>query len=255
MSAAGNPRMDHYDWAGGRETVLRFGPDRGPTVVVALPLLEEANRTRALMVAVLRMLAARGAVGALPELPGMGESLVATENMRLADLRAAFAAAAVHVGDDVRPIAIRSGALFSSVTPDLIRGPASLRDGAKDSGTPAQACPELRRRGRGDESRWHLSPQAGGEVLREWRRLQKTGDGHTVAGNRVASVLWDELATATVPAPARTVRLDSARGRPILSCTPRRRGAARSRMAARRSPPCSPTTSRHGSPVAPTDRL
>ena len=53
------PRFDRYDWAGGRETMLRFGPDAGPLVVAVLPLFEEANRTRAFLVAMLRALAGR----------------------------------------------------------------------------------------------------------------------------------------------------------------------------------------------------
>lgn len=40
--------------------MLRFGPAAGPVVVVALPLFEEANRTRAFAVAILRALAERG---------------------------------------------------------------------------------------------------------------------------------------------------------------------------------------------------
>jgi thioredoxin reductase len=38
--------IDRYDWAGGSEAMLRFGPATGPIVVLALPLFEEANRTR-----------------------------------------------------------------------------------------------------------------------------------------------------------------------------------------------------------------
>ncbi len=45
------PRIDHYDWSGGREALLRFGPDTGPVVILALPLFEEANRTRTFAVA------------------------------------------------------------------------------------------------------------------------------------------------------------------------------------------------------------
>ena len=48
------PRFDRYEWAGGREAMLRFGPDAGPLVVAVLPLFEEANppgapRTRAIV--------------------------------------------------------------------------------------------------------------------------------------------------------------------------------------------------------------
>ncbi len=158
--------------------MLRFGPeDAATTVIVALPLLEEANRTRALAAAMLRRLAARGLAGALPELPGTGESAGPTEAMRLANLRAAFAAAGERIGGDVVIIAFRSGALL--VTPDVI----------EDNG-----------------GGWMLSPQSGAEVVREWRRLRDAGDGVTVAGNRIASALWKDLDDAAPP-PARVVRL------------------------------------------------
>ncbi len=39
--------------------MLRFGPADGLVVVAALPLFEEANRTRAFMVTILRALAER----------------------------------------------------------------------------------------------------------------------------------------------------------------------------------------------------
>jgi HAD superfamily hydrolase (TIGR01509 family) len=40
--------------------MLRFGPAEGPLVVLAMPLFEEANRTRAFAVTLLRALAAAG---------------------------------------------------------------------------------------------------------------------------------------------------------------------------------------------------
>ena len=61
--------IGHYDWAGGREALWRFGPDTGLVVVAALPLFEEANRTRTFVVTVMRMLAKRGIAGVLPDLP------------------------------------------------------------------------------------------------------------------------------------------------------------------------------------------
>ena len=66
------PRIDHYDWSGGREALLRFGPDTGPVVILALPLFEEANRTRTFAVGLLRRLAERGIAGLLPDVPGQG---------------------------------------------------------------------------------------------------------------------------------------------------------------------------------------
>ncbi len=68
--------IDHYDWPGGREAMLRFGPTNGPVMIVAPPLFEEANRTRAFVVTILRALAERGIASALPDLPGTGESLL-----------------------------------------------------------------------------------------------------------------------------------------------------------------------------------
>lgn len=205
MSRAGTPRIDHYDWVGGREAMLRFGPAHGPTAVVALPLLEEANRTRAFACGILRALAVRGIAGVLPEMPGTSESLVATTALHLADLRAAFAAAIAACAGPVFAVGIRSGALYSSVTPDpsaklrkgLIRAPAASPT-LEESGDPAQ--------GGGDGWRWQLSPQTGAELIREWRRLRDAGDGVTVAGNRVAEMLWNELTNAEAP-PARVVRL------------------------------------------------
>ncbi|HEU0043598.1 hypothetical protein [Sphingomonas sp.] len=137
MSAG--PRIDSYQWSGGREAMLRFGPESGPMVVAALPLLEEANRTRAFVVTILRLLAEEGIGGVLPDLPGTGESLVPTERMRLPDLRAAFAAAAHAAGEGVFGVAVRSGALLDADA-DLL-------------------------------GRWCLSPQSGKELLREWRRV------------------------------------------------------------------------------------
>ena len=51
--------IDHYDWVGGREAMMRFGPATGPVVVAVLPLFEEANRTRTFLSGVLRRLAER----------------------------------------------------------------------------------------------------------------------------------------------------------------------------------------------------
>ena len=166
--------IEHYDWAGGREAMLRFGPDRGPVVLAALPLFEEANRTRTFVVTMLRRLAELGIAGALPDLPGQGESLVRTADLRLADLRSAFAAAARSAGPQPLAIAVRSGA--------LIDGAAELA------------------------GRWHFAPQSGAELRRELGRVREAGGGRDFAGNEVSDALLAELEGA-MPEPARTVRL------------------------------------------------
>lgn len=167
--------IDHYDWAGGREAMLRFGPDSGPVVAAALPLFEEANRTRTFMVTILRLLAERGIASALPDLPGQGESLVPTETVALANLRSAFAAAARAAGGPVYSVAIRSGALLDT--------------GATLAG------------------RWHLAPQTGPELLRELHRVRQAGGGEDFGGNRLSAAFQTELDNAA-PEAARTVRID-----------------------------------------------
>lgn len=163
--------IDWYDWPGGREAMIRLGPDHGPVVVVVLPLFEEANRTRTFAVTMMRALAVRGVASALPDLPGTGDSLVATEAATLADWQSALSAAAASVGARAS-VAIRSGALL---------------DGAI-------------------ANRWHLAPQNGAALVRELDRL-RAADGR-IAGNRVDPGVIDALSLAA-PAAARTVRLES----------------------------------------------
>lgn len=154
--------------------MLRFGPDTGPVVVAALPLFEEANRTRAFVVTILRALAERGIASALPELPGQGESLVPTEAATLASLRAGFTAACMRF-DRAYAFAVRSGALLD---------------------THAQLA-----------GRCHLVPTTGAELTRELVRLRALNDGNNYAGNLLSRELLVELETA-MPAPARTIRFE-----------------------------------------------
>jgi hypothetical protein len=169
--------IDHYDWAGGREAMLRFGPDTGPVVIAALPLFEEANRTRAFVVTILRGLAERGIAGALPDLPGQGESLIPTDAVRIGDLRDAFAAATRHAGSRAYALGLRSGALLD-----------------------ATALPN---------ARWHLAPSTGVDLLRELERLRQAGGGDDYGGNRISPVLLGELQRAGIAAQSRTIRLES----------------------------------------------
>lgn len=173
--------------------MLRFGPDTGPVVVVALPLFEEANRTRAFAVTILRALAERGIAGALPDLPGQGESLLPTHETDLAKLRAGFAAAVASLTGPIFTLALRSGALLDS-----------------DAAVTA---------------RTHLSPMTGADLRRELVRARQASaresgepfnpasldtatDAVELAGNLVSPTLLAQLTDAT-PSPdrTRTVRL------------------------------------------------
>ncbi|MET0308513.1 MAG: hypothetical protein ABW023_07385 [Sphingomonas sp.] len=168
--------IEPYDWAGGREAMLRFGPTTGPVIVAALPLFEEANRTRGFLVTILRALADRGIGSVLPDLPGTGDSLVPTERLRIANLRSAFAAAARTAGRRAYAVSIRSGALLDGTV--LV------------------------------SSRWHFAPQTGPELLRELHRIRQAGGGADFAGNRLSPEFLAELDDSDLEK-ARTVRLDS----------------------------------------------
>jgi hypothetical protein len=175
--------------------MLRFGPGTGPVVVVALPLFEEANRTRAFAVTILRALADRGIAGVIPDLPGQGESLLPTHEATLAGLSEAFAAAVSSLGRSAYSLAIRSGTLLD--------GSALV------------------------VARYHLSPATGSDLRRELVRARQASaresgepfdpasidtatDPVELAGNRIAPQLLAELTTATPATTAvRTVRLET----------------------------------------------
>jgi hypothetical protein len=187
--------IGHYDWAGGREAMLRFGPTDGPVVVAALPLFEEANRTRAFTVTLLRLLAGRGIAGALPDLPGQGESLVPTQKTSILKMRDAFNFACDTFDREGRPcyaLAIRSGALLDTLAP--VAG------------------------------RWHFAPMLGDKLLRELKRAAIAADPQRndldslvfggdapidIAGNLLSPALLAELPTARPAPDARIVRLAS----------------------------------------------
>lgn len=165
--------IGHYDWAGGREAMLRFGPVDRPVVVFAQPLFEEANRTRTLIVTMARGLARRGIASVLPDLPGTGESLTPVYAVRLADWRAAF-----ETFGHIHAVSLRGGA--------LVPGAVAA-------------------------SHWQLAPLDGPAQLRELERLRTAGDGATIAGNEVSDAFLTELAEAhsTPHVATRVVRLES----------------------------------------------
>ncbi len=173
-------------------------PADGPVVVAVLPLFEEANRTRAVTVAILRALGDRGIAGALPDLPGTGESLVALADTSLADWRSAFAAAVASLGQPVHAMTARGGA--------LVEAEADLA------------------------SRWHLTPVAGEDLVRDLFRMRAIADPGAprdfdplapspegppveLAGNLISRQMLCELIAAT-PARDRGDARRAARRRP-----------------------------------------
>lgn len=161
--------------------MIRFGPATGPVVVAVLPLLEEANRTRTFVSGMLRRLAARDIAGALPDLPGQGESLVPTQNAMLAGWRTALASAATAAAGE-RPVHILS-----------FRGGALLDHDVKAA------------------SRWQLAPAKGEALVRELLRTSAAagarididlgnyndeGGPVTIAGNALSRTLLRDLNAA-----------------------------------------------------------
>ncbi|OYY66215.1 hypothetical protein [Sphingomonas sp. 28-62-11] len=184
--------IDHYDWAGGREAMLRFGPADGPVVVMLPALFEEHNRTRAFAVTICRGLADHGVASLLPDLPGQGESVVPTEDAMLDHWQMALQGllAAQSPASRVILASIRGGAVVNSAT--------------------------------GLSGVWRLSPVTGQAVLRDLMRTRAVAgdyvgglDYHPVeaAGNVIGRAMINALEAADdVPipsAPLRTVRLDS----------------------------------------------
>jgi hypothetical protein len=174
--------------------MLRFGSADGPVVVAAPALFEEGNRTRAFLVRILRLLAERGVASALPDLPGQSESLVPTSQARLADWRAAFAAAVRAQRRPAFVLALRGGALVDGDTEPVARFHVAPSTGAslmRDLIRVAQA-------GAREEGR-----------LFDPAELDRSGPPLLMAGNLFDRALLAELRAAE-PSPAdRTVRLTS----------------------------------------------
>lgn len=159
--------------------MLRLGPDSGPTILAAPALFEEANRTRTMLLDVLRRLAGRGFACALPDLPGQGESLLPSAAANLTSWRHAFAAAASSLPGPVHVVAIRGGALVD---------------------TDAAVA-----------SRWHLAPVTGADLVRELRRIQHAAGSDDYSGNTIPdpAIALLEGATPAATRAVRVVRLDT----------------------------------------------
>jgi pimeloyl-ACP methyl ester carboxylesterase len=159
---------------------MRIGPADGRPILFLPPLLEEMNRTRALIAAVMRRLAASGFCCSLPDLPGTGESETPLEAVIWDDWRAAAASAAAESGPRTILVAIRGGCLLDDV--------------------PAAA-------------RWRLAPVDGASLVRDLERSGLVAGGGS-AGYAPSPSLLEPLRAATCAsaAPLRTVRLASDRG-------------------------------------------
>ncbi len=167
--------------------MLSFGPDGKNPIVVLAPLFEEANRLRHFIVEMMRMLATEGIATCLPDLPGQGDSMVPSEDARVADWHEAIAALSPRA-----TIAFRGGALLDAHAVD----------------------------------RWRFAPETGARLLRDMVRStaltsgEKAGElaaraAHEtvmLAGNALSPELYATLERAVPEAVARTLRLDDDAG-------------------------------------------
>jgi hypothetical protein len=104
----------YYDFAEHSEYCLSYG-DTSATrkILIVPPLFDEMNRTRCMLVSVMRELAGRGVGSYLPDLPGCNESLADIANQTLGSWQSAVAAAARAFGA-THIASIRGGALIDS---------------------------------------------------------------------------------------------------------------------------------------------
>lgn len=182
MNDAGGLGYETYSFAGNDEWLMRIGDPGGPPILFLPPLLEEMNRTRALIAGTMRGLAAWGFGCWLLDLPGAGESGRPLGTCGWEDWTGAAAAALGRVAD------------LAGSPPAL----ASVRGGCLLDGMAEAAC------------RWRLAPVAGASLVRDLDRAAQIGGGAN-GGYPLSEELRAGLAGAR-PAEAdrlRTVRLES----------------------------------------------
>ena len=180
----GGLAFETFPGKAGPEWLMRIGEAEAPAILFVPPLFEEMNRTRALIAAVMRALAARGHGCWLPDVMGTGESEAPLAGASWDDWRHDVTSAAAYVEREAG-----TAPLVASV-----RGGGLVDDGAAAIGW------------------WRLAPVAGASLARDMVRAGLAGVEW--AGYAPSAELRGRLEDA-VPvdqAPLRTVRLASDAG-------------------------------------------
>ncbi|MGE0179269.1 MAG: hypothetical protein AB7O91_05565 [Sphingomonas sp.] len=178
----GGIAFETFPGQAGPEWMMRIGPAEAPPILFVPPLFEEMNRTRALVAAVMRLMAALGHGCWLPDLSGTGESLRALGEIRWNDWRHDVTSAARYVTQKAgEPIVA------------ALRGGALLDDAAAARGW------------------WRFAPADGASLTRDMVRAGLAGVEW--AGYAPSADLKADLAAAMPAplAPLRTVRLTTDR--------------------------------------------
>lgn len=155
--------------------MMRIGS--GPALLFLPPLFEEMNRTRALLVAAMRALAAKGFECWLPDLPGTGESERSLEEVSWQDWLDAAAAAFGAAGASAS-VSLRGGALLDEAAP----------------------------------ARWRFAPATGASLARDLARaglMTEGGGGYAPSETLLAALAVAEPAAGVT---VRTLRLATDRG-------------------------------------------
>jgi hypothetical protein len=183
--------FDRYPVDNKDEWMMRIGAADAPPILLIAPLFEELNRTRALIAALMRNLAAQGYGCWLPDLPGTGESERPLEEVSWALWRDAA----------------RSAGAFVSASGGRSPVVASLRGGCLiDEAVPAPRY-------------WRFAPAEGASLARDLFRsslvaaTEQKQDVSDLAGYPVPTHLLDDLGKS-FPHPlenVRYVRLESDR--------------------------------------------
>jgi hypothetical protein len=152
--------------------MMRIGAEGAPALLFLPPLFEELNRTRALLSATMRALAAEGFGCWLPDLPGTGESERSLEEVSWQDWRDA-AAAAFAASGTAATISLRGGALLDDMA----------------------------------DARWRFAPVAGSSLARDLSRaglMTEGGGGYAPSEALLAALGAAEPAAGEI---VRTARL------------------------------------------------
>jgi hypothetical protein len=174
----GEIAFETFPGKAGPEWMMRIGEREAPPILFVPPLFEEMNRTRALIAAVIRRLAAMGHGCWLPDLSGTGESLRALGDVHWNDWRHDVTSAAAHVSEKSgKPLVV------------ALRGGVLLDDAA------------------GGRGWWRFAPADGAALTRDMVRAGLAGVEW--AGYAPSAELKADLAAATPAAvsPLRIVRL------------------------------------------------